>query len=175
MSDLMYDDQEFGNAKARWKQYAIHNDKEIKGFFGPMRFLSNFHPVPGKVVYDGVEYPSVECAFQAAKYLPADRKFFETCTGYDAKKRTKTNPPNRMTGAEWDAIKLSIMEDLLWQKFDPVRNPDLHHMMTMLLIGKYLEETNWWHDIFWGVCNGKGENHLGKLLMKICIHHSEAA
>lgn len=30
-----------------------------------------------------------------------------------------------------------------------------------------LVEGNWWHDTFWGVCNGFGENNLGKLLMKI--------
>lgn len=26
---------------------------------------------------------------------------------------------------------------------------------------------NYWKDTYWGVCNGVGENHLGKLLMKI--------
>ncbi len=31
----------------------------------------------------------------------------------------------------------------------------------------YLEETNYWHDTFWGVYNGNGENHLGKLLMLV--------
>ena len=31
----------------------------------------------------------------------------------------------------------------------------------------YLEETNWWNDTFWGVCNRKGKNILGHLLMKI--------
>jgi predicted NAD-dependent protein-ADP-ribosyltransferase YbiA (DUF1768 family) len=30
-----------------------------------------------------------------------------------------------------------------------------------------LVEGNWWNDTFWGVCNGVGENNLGKLLMKI--------
>jgi len=30
-----------------------------------------------------------------------------------------------------------------------------------------LEETNTWGDKYWGVCNGEGENQLGKLLMKI--------
>jgi hypothetical protein len=30
----------------------------------------------------------------------------------------------------------------------------------------YLEETNTWRDTFWGVCNGVGENWLGKLLME---------
>ena len=32
---------------------------------------------------------------------------------------------------------------------------------------RYIEETNTWGDTFWGVCNGKGENNLGKIIMKI--------
>ncbi len=28
-------------------------------------------------------------------------------------------------------------------------------------------EVNLWKDTFWGVFNGKGENHLGKILMKV--------
>jgi len=30
-----------------------------------------------------------------------------------------------------------------------------------------IEEKNSWNDTFWGTYNGAGENHLGKLLMKI--------
>lgn len=30
-----------------------------------------------------------------------------------------------------------------------------------------LVEGNNWHDKFWGVCGGEGENHLGKMLMHI--------
>ena len=32
-----------------------------------------------------------------------------------------------------------------------------------------LEEGNRWHDTFWGIDQntGKGENHLGKILMKV--------
>jgi len=30
-----------------------------------------------------------------------------------------------------------------------------------------LIEGNTWNDSFWGVCQRKGENHLGKILMKI--------
>ena len=30
-----------------------------------------------------------------------------------------------------------------------------------------LIEGNTWNDTFWGVCNGVGENNLGKILMKI--------
>ena len=37
---------------------------------------------------------------------------------------------------------------------------------------KYLEETNHWHDNFYGTCickkcNNQGQNNLGKILMKI--------
>lgn len=28
--------------KGQWKEITTHNDKEIKGFFGEYRFLSNF-------------------------------------------------------------------------------------------------------------------------------------
>ena len=31
----------------------------------------------------------------------------------------------------------------------------------------YIEETNSWGDTFWGVCEGKGQNVLGNILMGI--------
>lgn len=31
----------------------------------------------------------------------------------------------------------------------------------------YIEETNNWHDYYWGVCNGVGQNMLGNMLMEI--------
>jgi predicted NAD-dependent protein-ADP-ribosyltransferase YbiA (DUF1768 family) len=42
-------------------------------------------------------------------------------------------------------------------------------MREMLLLTGDCElvEGNTWGDKFWGVCDGEGENHLGKLLMKI--------
>jgi predicted NAD-dependent protein-ADP-ribosyltransferase YbiA (DUF1768 family) len=30
-----------------------------------------------------------------------------------------------------------------------------------------LIEGNNWRDYFWGMCNGKGKNNLGKILMKV--------
>jgi predicted NAD-dependent protein-ADP-ribosyltransferase YbiA (DUF1768 family) len=55
------------------------------------------------------------------------------------------------------------MKQLLKLKFN---NPDLQQK----LIATYPEELiegNYWHDTYWGVCEGVGENHLGKLLMEI--------
>ena len=56
------------------------------------------------------------------------------------------------------------MEDLVRQKF--TKNKDL----AKLLKGtgnQELIEGNTWKDTFWGVYNGIGSNHLGKILMKI--------
>ena len=55
------------------------------------------------------------------------------------------------------------MENLLWQKFE---NPVLRKMLDATK-PRELIEGNVWKDSFWGVYNGKGENHLGKLLMLI--------
>ena len=56
------------------------------------------------------------------------------------------------------------METLVREKFS--HNKDLKEML--LETGDaIIEEGNDWNDTFWGVCNGKGENHLGKILMKI--------
>jgi len=46
--------------------------KEIKGFFGEYRFLSNFWFAD--VFYEGLVYPSVEHAFQAAKTFDIDER-----------------------------------------------------------------------------------------------------
>jgi predicted NAD-dependent protein-ADP-ribosyltransferase YbiA (DUF1768 family) len=46
------------------------------------------------------------------------------------------------------------------------RNPELR--VKLLNTGDLqLVEGNYWGDTFWGVCNGKGENHLGKILMRV--------
>jgi ribA/ribD-fused uncharacterized protein len=72
---------------------------------------------------------------------------------------------------DWEEIKLQVMEAILRAKF---KDPDLH--ARLLATGnETLQEGNWWNDSFWGVviarggrpCLPHGENHLGKLLMKI--------
>jgi predicted NAD-dependent protein-ADP-ribosyltransferase YbiA (DUF1768 family) len=64
---------------------------------------------------------------------------------------------------DWNDVRLAIMEDLVRQKF-------LTSSMERLLLSTgdaELIEGNYWGDTFWGVCRGVGENHLGKILMKI--------
>ena len=56
------------------------------------------------------------------------------------------------------------MSSIVFEKF--YRNKELRKKL--LETGdRYLEETNWWGDDFWGVCNGEGRNELGKILMKV--------
>jgi len=64
---------------------------------------------------------------------------------------------------DWDNIKLEVMEYGLRQKFSK------KYFKEKLLETKNKEliEGNYWNDTYWGICRGKGDNNLGKLLMKI--------
>ena len=62
----------------------------------------------------------------------------------------------------WDGMKYDIMSSVVFDKF--YRNHDIRKLL--LETGdKYIEETNHWKDSVWGVCNGVGQNNLGKILM----------
>ena len=171
---ILYDEQglkpgsEF--KKEQWKAIASHNDNEIKGFFGEYRFLSNFWPA--KVSLDGEEYNSTENAYQAAKYKKEKREFFKKCSPKEAVLFVRDHFIEEHTIEEWGKAKLEIMKNLLLQKFD--KNLNTENYKKLLETGdRYLEETNYWGDTFWGVYKsdlneeGVGENNLGKLLMDI--------
>lgn len=132
----------------------------INGFFGKYRFLSNFYPAT--IEFEGDRYPSSENAYQAAKVPKHLRLPFQDCGPGEAKKLgRKAAIIDVLT---WDEAKLNIMELLIRDKF--TRHKDLRQKL-IDTGDEYLEETNNWRDVYWGVCNGKGENHLGKILMKI--------
>lgn len=132
----------------------------IDQFRGAYRWLSNFSPA--EVVLDGVTYPTVEHAYQAAKTL--DHSIRERIRQADTPGRAKKAGRGlRSCRPDWGQVRLEIMEHLLWQKF--TRAP---WRAQLLATGKReLVEGNWWGDQFWGVCEGRGENHLGQLLMRI--------
>ena len=129
----------------------------IESFQGPYRWLSNF--VPAKVVLDGVTYPSVENAYQAAKTKDLlRRKIFETCTSSEAKKAGRLLEIR----SNWADIKLAVMADLIGQKF---AFGTVFASQLLATGDKNIVEGNTWGDTYWGVCNGKGQNHLGQLIM----------
>ena len=133
---------------------------KILGFSKEFRYLSNFYPAMVKL--DGLEYFSTEHAYQAAKTLdPVEREVIRASTKPGEAKKLGQKVTMR---EDWDQVKISIMKDLVSQKF--TNHQDLKE--NLLATGdSYLEETNTWSDFFWGVCKGKGENHLGKILMEV--------
>jgi len=131
----------------------------IGPFKGYLRWLSNFHPALVKL--DGFLYPTVEHAYVAAKTTdPIVRKVIQTTDSPGEVKRLGRQFDLR---EDWHEIKLQVMEDLLWQKF---QDPELR--AKLLATGdEEIVEINNWNDTFWGQCNGKGQNNLGKILMRI--------
>ena len=131
---------------------------DIRGFFDAHRFLSNFWPA--RVTYGGVTFDSVENAYQAAKCADAaDMAAFVTLTPKQAKERGGTVALR----GDWFDVRVDVMRGLLVQKFS---HADLRAQL--LATGDaLLVEDNDWGDQFWGVCDGVGENNLGKLLMAV--------
>ncbi len=154
-------------------------------------FLSNFYAVP--VVLGGVTYPSVEHAYQSAKFSPSvltslnqeqkdalaeilkEKGYAETITDFSAifQKPTITSGiiksiANQLRNwgfvrADWDDARVEVMINLLIQKFS------LPEFREKLRDTKdlYLIEGNTWEDTLWGVCDGKGKNLLGRALMNL--------
>jgi ribA/ribD-fused uncharacterized protein len=138
------------------------NDKlpQIDAFRDQYRFLSNFWPCE-ILSLDGDVYPSVEHAYQACKFscVSIRSSIRGVATAGEAKRIGRRG--GRM---DWDRIKLSVMEALLLIKFCP---GSTELALLKATAGRELVEGNTWGDVYWGVCGGVGENHLGKLLMKI--------
>jgi len=136
----------------------------IDSFFGKYRFLSNFYPC---FVRDdmGLSYVSVEHAYQANKSLDIKERiqFVSTAKGCISASEAKQLGKTVKMRPDFNHIKVGIMEEFVRQKF---RDPKLR---LKLLETKSAEliEGNTWGDTFWGVCDGKGQNHLGKILMKV--------
>jgi ribA/ribD-fused uncharacterized protein len=131
----------------------------IKEFKDEYRWLSNFWP--SEVAFEGLVYPTVEHAYQAAKTLgTAERINIRDCRSPGKAKRLGRTVSLR---SDWDSIKLEVMSDLLAEKFEiPQLQRKLLDTMDIQIV-----EGNTWNDTFWGVCNGVGENNLGRLIMEI--------
>jgi ribA/ribD-fused uncharacterized protein len=142
-------------------------NNQILGFFGEYRFLSNFHEHEGVSIYiDGlagqkIACNSVEHAFQASKTFNIEQRLGVV----NAETPGKAKKEGRKVDLrpDWEEVKNDVMLELLVQKFT---NP--YYKELLIATGNaYLEETNIWNDVWFGVCNGIGKNYLGKMLMEI--------
>jgi ribA/ribD-fused uncharacterized protein len=143
--------------------YAVHKDGEIRGFFGPYRFLSNFYILDSGVTFEDLVYPSTEHAYQAAKWPKNKRTQFLDVTAAKSKHLGKEAP--NFNAKKWNKNKVELMRALVFQKFE--RNLVLRKKL-LAMEGYVLDERNSWSDTFWGTDeNGNGENHLGLILMSV--------
>ncbi len=124
-------------------------------------FLSNFYAAP--VRYDGVLYQNNEAAFQAQKCVTREERAAFADLPPDAAKKLGRRVRLR---PDWEDVKVGIMEQIVRAKF--TQNRELGRLLLATGSGR-LEEGNTWNDTFWGthLSNGKGENHLGIILIKI--------
>jgi ribA/ribD-fused uncharacterized protein len=131
----------------------------IDSFRGDFGFLSNFYEA--SIWVDGERYPSVEHAYQAAKAgdLATRKMIREAKTPGIAKKLGYSCqlPP------DWDTRKVTVMRRLVTEKF---KNPLLRSLL-LATEDAVLVEGNTWNDTFWGVCRGKGQNWLGRILSEV--------
>jgi len=122
-------------------------------------FLSNFYE--SSIELDAVVYRNAEAAYQAMKSNDSlVRVKFINLNGASAKALGKRIELRK----DWNDIKLDMMYKIVKNKF--MQNSTI----TKLLIDtndKVIIEGNTWGDIYWGICNGIGENNLGKILMKV--------
>lgn len=130
-------------------------------------FLSNFYGCDVTGI-DGLQYPSVEHAFQAAKCLDAEkRKGFRVVRSCAEAKKLGRSIKLR---PDWEDIKYDVMETLVRNKF----KGNKYLADKLVATGdEELVEGNNHKDTIWGVYRGSGENRLGKILMKIrkeCIN-----
>lgn len=131
----------------------------IDSFREEYYFLSNFYHVD--VEYDGIVYKNTEAAFQAQKVLDDNEKLlFSDLYPREAKKLGRRVKLRK----DWNDVKDNYMYEICKAKF--TQHEDLAEKL--LETGdEELVEGNAWNDTYWGVCNGKGKNQLGKTLMRI--------
>ena len=139
--------------------------RPITEFKGEYHFLSNFYPWP--IEFQGKMFPTLEHAYQAAKFTawPEVVQEILDCptpglTKYLAHKHRAKVPP-----CWFDYVRELVMFSLLMQKFD--KESALYDRLCATGPFTELIEGNTWNDTFWGVCNGEGDNVLGRMLMTI--------
>ena len=140
------------------------NKPAIDSFAGAHRFLSNFHPSPIQIQLPAGEmliFPTVEHFYQAMKSEHVQD--WIDIANLPTPGQTKRAGKKLLIRSDWEHMKLVFMENALRAKF---QIPSLREQLQATGNAELIEG-NTWGDTFWGMCKGKGQNHLGRLLMKI--------
>lgn len=135
----------------------MENKTAIDEFRGEYAFLSNFYETD--IYCWGFKYRNAEAAFQAMKD-PLQASAF---VGLDAKAAKQLGRKVNLR-KDWEQLKEDFMFTVCYAKF--TQNIELAEKL-VATGDKLLIEGNTWGDVEWGVCNGKGKNLLGNILMKV--------
>jgi N-glycosidase YbiA len=146
-------------------------DREIFGF------LSNYYDAP--ITIDGEAWRSTEFYYQAQKsHDPEYREVVRNAKSADhakgigsdprrskkARKRSWFHGRHDALRTDWHDVKLTVMETAVRAKFH--LNPQLQALLLATGDAELVEDSA--HDPFWGVGrDGRGENRMGRLLMKV--------
>ena len=135
----------------------------IDNFNGVFDFLNNEYPC--EVYYEGRTYPSVFHASQAARSTK-DHERAKIALAESMQELyeivTEIEDPD-----DWQSRRLTVMETCLRDKFR--RHRDLRERLRKTgnrdLINTYADKSA--SNLFWGIVDGKGQNHLGDLLQTV--------
>jgi len=134
------------------------------GFYTPPFYpLNNLSP--HAIEYDGRLYPTAEHAYMAAKLSDHEAKeAIRNARSPQMAKELANVTYKDIRDPEWENKKLSIMEDVIRTKLS--QHPEVRQALQDSGDEEIVEDSP--TDYFWGEGkDGSGQNHLGKLWMKL--------
>ncbi|MCB1211642.1 MAG: NADAR family protein [Verrucomicrobiales bacterium] len=127
-----------------------------------LSWLSNFSKHGFEL--EGSRWASVEHFYQAQKYAGTEAWSRIRAAGSPMEARKAGQDRSLTPRKDWEAVKLEIMRQALWAKFD--QNRRLKQMLIDTGTEELVHESS--SDLFWGRSrDGEGENQLGQLLMRV--------
>ncbi len=142
----------------------MNNDK-IAGFFlGGWYMFDNFAPF--QIEWRGNLYPTAEHAYQAAHFLTTSPELAEKVRQCTSPREASdfANHNSEYEDPEWKDNRLSIMEEILSAKLK--QHTYIREKLAetgLMTIVEMNDDDNFWG---WGP-DRKGQNHLGRIWMKL--------
>jgi ribA/ribD-fused uncharacterized protein len=124
--------------------------------------FSNFSP--HSVTINEIKYPTVEHAYHAAKFDNEKIKEEIKNAGSPLKAYELGKKYKDLRKDEWDDIKVNTLYELVKEKV--LQHEEVKDALRATCDEEIVEENP--NDDFWGSGkDGKGQNHMGKILMRI--------
>ena len=126
--------------------------------------FTNFAEFP--ILLDGKTWPTSEHYFQAQKFVgtPYVEQIRNLPRPRDAFDLSRQPQVSQWLRSDWEQVKLHVMHKALQAKFS--QHNHLRDMLVKTGDRQLIEHTT--RDSFWGDGgDGRGQNHLGKLLMQV--------